>query len=318
AQTVVDALVRKVKSLEVEIRLESSVIEVLYSEGQVSGVRLGGGESFQGRTVIVATGGKSVPQTGSTGDGYKWAIAAGHTITELYPTEVPLTSRERVIVDRKLQGLALKNVALTVWNSKGKAVVTHEGDMLFTHFGLSGPAALRCSQFVVKGLRQTGVTSVRLTIDLFPDKSKDELYRETLQLAEAESKKAIKNVLKVLLPERLIPILLQKVEIPEDITYDNLPKQQWLGLAALLKAFPVEIDGTLSIEVAFVTGGGVQLKEIDPRTMGSKITNGLYFCGEILDVHGYTGGYNITAAFSSGYTAGFSAAEEALQNSPTT
>lgn len=312
ASTVVHALVHEVRRLGVEIRLHTTVAGLDCTDGRVCGVRLAGGERIAARTVVVATGGKSVPKTGSTGDGYRFAEAAGHTITELYPTEVPLTSREPVIASRELQGLALKDVALTVWNAKGKAVVTHEGDMLFTHFGLSGPAALRCSQFIVKGLKQTESGSVRLTLDLYPALKPDELMQQLQRLAQQEPRKALKNALKPFAADRLIPVLLRGAEVAEDAVCANVGRKEWQQLAEQFKAFPLAIHGTLSIEEAFVTGGGVSLKEIDPRTMGSKVMPGLYFCGEVLDVHGYTGGYNITAAFASGHSAGSAAAEEAL------
>ncbi len=304
AKTVVDTLINKVKEQGVHIRVNSPVREVLYKDGHAIGVRLRSGEEIKGKSVIIAVGGKSIPQTGSEGDGYAWAINAGHSITDLYPTEVPLRSNEPFIRSKELQGLSLRNISLTVWNPKGKKIITHEGDMIFTHFGISGPTALRCSQFVVKALKQFEVTSVNVSLDLFPSKTADELCTETLDIAKQASKKAIKNVLRRYLPERLIPILLEKAALREDITYDNIPKQQWLVLSKLIKAFPIAINGTLSIEEAFVTGGGVNLKEIDPKTMESKLMKGLFFCGEILDIHGYTGGYNITAAFSTGYTAG--------------
>ncbi|WP_322907554.1 NAD(P)/FAD-dependent oxidoreductase [Paenibacillus campi] len=309
AKTVVDALVSRVRAQGVDIRTNSPVAEVLYEHGTAAGVRLRSGERIRSKAVIIAVGGKSVPQTGSEGDGYPWAEQAGHTITELYPTEVPLTSPEPFIQSKELQGLSLRNVTLTVWNPKGKKLIMHEGDMLFTHFGISGPAALRCSQYVVKALKKFPVNAVQLTIDLLPDRSTDDVYRETLTLAEQESRKAVKNVIKGYVPERLIPLLLQKSGISGDITYDHIPKQQWMELARLIKQFPVAIHGTLSIKEAFVTGGGVNLKEIHPQTMESKLMPGLYFCGEVLDIHGYTGGYNITAAFTTGHAAGSSAAE---------
>ncbi|MEF3313682.1 NAD(P)/FAD-dependent oxidoreductase [Paenibacillus sp. GYB004] len=313
AKTVVDALVGRVRDQGVAVRVNSPVDRVLYADGRVAGVRLRSGDKLASRCVVVASGGKSVPHTGSTGDGYAWAEDAGHTITELYPTEVPLTSNESFIRSRELQGLSLRDIHLSVWNEKGKKIIEHEGDMIFTHFGLSGPAALRCSQFVVKELKKSGENTVRVTIDLCPDRSEDEVFAESMRLAREDSRKAVKNVLKPLFPDRLIPLLLAKAEIREDVTYDNIPKQPWSELAKLAKAFPVRVNGTLSIEEAFVTGGGVNLKEIDPKTMQSKRMPGLFFCGEVLDIHGYTGGYNITAAFTSGYTAGKSAAEAAEQ-----
>ncbi|MDU0204990.1 MULTISPECIES: NAD(P)/FAD-dependent oxidoreductase [Paenibacillus] len=310
AKTVVDALIGQVRKQGVEIRTNSPVKRVLFQDGSVQGVQLHSGEKMDSRAVIIASGGCSVPHTGSTGDGYAWAEAGGHTITQLFPTEVPLTSKEAWIRSRELQGLSLRDVTLSVWNAKGKAVISHRGDMLFTHFGLSGPIALRCSQFVVKELAKAERKEVLLTVDLFPDLSMDELYKESMALTKVEAKKAIKNVLKPLLSERLIPMLLERSGLDEQLTHDNIPKQKWLDMCKLMKAFPVRIHGTLSIEEAFVTGGGVHLKEVDPSTMASKLVNGLYFCGEVLDIHGYTGGYNITAAFSTGYMAGQSAAQQ--------
>ncbi|TVY10209.1 BaiN/RdsA family NAD(P)/FAD-dependent oxidoreductase [Paenibacillus cremeus] len=309
AKTVVDALVNRVRSQGVAIRVNSPVRQVLYEDGRVAGVELASGERLRSRAVVLATGGKSVPHTGSTGDGYAWAEAGGHTITELYPTEVPLTSREAFILSKELQGLSLRSITLSVWNPKGKKLIEHEGDLLFTHFGLSGPAALRCSQFVVKALKQFDESTVQTTIDLLPDRSVQEVYEDTLRLCQHEPKKQIKNVLKSYVPDRLLPILFKKAGLSEELTYDNIPKQPWLELARIIKAFPVRVSGTLSLEEAFVTGGGVNLKEVDPKTMQSKLVEGLFFCGEILDIHGYTGGYNITAAFTTGYTAGKSAAE---------
>lgn len=308
AKTVVDALISQVRRQGVDIRVNTPIKKVNFTDDGVQGVTTASGEVISGNSVIVAVGGKSVPHTGSTGDGYPWAEAAGHTITELFPTEVPITVNEPFIASKELQGLSLRDVGLSVWNAKGKKLISHEGDMIFTHFGISGPIALRCSQFVVKQLKQAGGGNVLLTIDLFPGKSTDEVYAESLQLTKAEPKKSIKNVLKGYLPERLIPLLLAASELDEQLTYDNIPKQAWLALAKLIKAFPLRAYGTLKLEDAFVTGGGVNLKEIDPKTMESKLKKGLYFCGEVLDIHGYTGGYNITAAFTTGYTAGTNAA----------
>jgi len=312
AKTVVDALVNKIREQGVEIRTNTSVSEVLYQGGAAHGIRLGGGEIIEGRAVIIATGGKSVPHTGSTGDGYPWAEVAGHTITELYPTEVPLTSSEPWIRSKVLQGISLRDVTLTVWSEKGKKLVAHDGDMIFTHFGLSGPAALRCSQFVVKELKKSNSPTVKLTIDLMPGLSESEVYEESMRLVKNEPRKAVKNVLRSFMQERMLEFLLTECGISGDTTYDHIPKGPWAELAGRIKSFPVAINGTLSLEEAFVTGGGVQLKEIDPKTMESKLMERLYFCGEVLDIHGYTGGYNITAAFTTGHNAGSSAAEAVL------
>ncbi|MDH6373374.1 putative Rossmann fold flavoprotein [Paenibacillus sp. PastF-3] len=309
ASSVVSALINKVRSLGVQIMTDSPVSHVIYEEGAVKGVQLGSGKTISSAAVIIATGGKSVPQTGSTGDGYPWAEAAGHTITELFPTEVPIISREEWIKSGELQGLSLRDVALTVWNQKGKKVISHRGDMIFTHFGLSGPIALRCSQFLRQVQRKSGTDTVEMSIDLFPDLNLQEVESLLQDKLDQEPKKAIRNSLKGLLPERLIPLLLAKADLDGDITGHHVSKNGLLALAGILKRMPVNVHGTRSLSEAFVTGGGVNLKEIDPKRMESKLMQGLFFCGEVLDIHGYTGGYNITAAFSTGYTAGKHAAD---------
>ncbi|GGH85534.1 putative Rossmann fold flavoprotein [Pullulanibacillus pueri] len=308
AKSVVNALLKKIGSLNVEIRTNTPVDTVLFEGDRTVGVKLKSGEKISSQKVIVAVGGKSVPNTGSTGDGYAWAKMAGHTITELYPTEVPLTSREPFIKNKELQGLALRDVAVSVLNPKGKVIVTHRWDMIFTHFGLSGPAILRCSQFVVKALKKFKAAYIPIEIDCYPDLNEEELFQRLLQLAKSDPKKALKNVWKGMVPERYLHFLLKQVELSLELTYHELPHSGVRAFAKALKGFQIKVDGTLSIEKAFITGGGVSLKEIDPKTMVSKIVEDLYFCGEILDIHGYTGGYNITAAFSTGHLAGSHAA----------
>jgi hypothetical protein len=309
AKTVVDALVGKIISLGVEIRTKQPVKELIQNGQHVQGVKLASGTTVLGRSVIIATGGKSVPQTGSTGDGYPWAEAAGHTITELYPTEVPIVSGESWIQSKELQGLSLRDVGLSVLDAKGKSVISHRGDMIFTHFGVSGPIALRCSQFIRKVQMKSGQPQVTMSIDLFPDLSAGALEAQVQQVLEQESRKAVKNILKTWVPERMIPLMMKRAEISEDLTFHHFPKGMLTTLVGLMKAFTFRADGTRSLKEAFVTGGGIHLKEIYPKTMESKLLPGLFFCGEVLDIHGYTGGYNITAAFSTGYTAGMHAAE---------
>ncbi|RUS46622.1 NAD(P)/FAD-dependent oxidoreductase [Cohnella sp. AR92] len=308
AKTVVDTLVNRVRELDVTIRVHQTVEKVLYEEGRVTGVRVTSGAELKAPCVILATGGKSVPHTGSTGDGYAWAEEAGHTITELYPTEVPITSDEPWIANRELQGLSLRDSVLTVIDGRGKKLVSHEGDMIFTHFGLSGPAALRCSQFVVRALR-AGQGPVTVSIDLLPETTAERLAAEWGTASRSEPKKAAKTLVRQKLTERLVPLVLRLAEIDPDEGVANVSRARWETLANLCKGLPVNASGTLSIEEAFITGGGVSVKEVDPRTMESKKCEGLFFCGEILDIHGYTGGYNITAAFSSGRAAGTAAAE---------
>ncbi|QGQ48845.1 NAD(P)/FAD-dependent oxidoreductase [Metabacillus sediminilitoris] len=307
AQSVVDALLKELKQLNVEIRTNEPVQDVLYDDEKVLGIKLRSGETIQTSAVVIAVGGKSVPQTGSTGDGYAWAENAGHTITELFPTEVPVTSNEPFIQNKTLQGLSLRDVALSVLNPKGKPIITHKMDMIFTHFGISGPAVLRCSQFVVKAMKKFKTNAVTVSIDAVPDTNEEQLFQTIVTDLKQDAKKAIKNVIKGLLPERYLLFLLEKNEIDPLVTYDNLSNEKLRSFVRDCKQFQFKVHGTLSIEKAFVTGGGVSVKEIHPREMSSKLKNGLYFCGEILDIHGYTGGYNITSAFVTGRLAGMNA-----------
>ncbi|MRG87755.1 BaiN/RdsA family NAD(P)/FAD-dependent oxidoreductase [Salinibacillus xinjiangensis] len=308
AKQVVQTLLNQLDRLNVTVKTNTPV-EAIHYQDDVHDIILKTGEKISTKAVIVAVGGKSVPQTGSTGDGYAWAKKAGHTITDLYPTEVPLTSKEPFIQDRTLQGLSLRDIGITVHNPKGKAIKTHRWDIIFTHQGISGPAALRLSQYVVKALKKFKTNEVTVTIDSFPDQNEEETFQMLMKLSKESPKKAVKTVWKGIVPERFLHFLLSQTEIKLDQTYDHLVKNEVRKLAKLLKSFPVQVNGTLSIEKAFITGGGVSLKEIIPNEMASKKMHGLYFCGEILDIHGYTGGFNITAAFSTGHVAGRSAAE---------
>ncbi|MBU7593921.1 NAD(P)/FAD-dependent oxidoreductase [Metabacillus halosaccharovorans] len=312
AQSVVDALISELKRLNVEVRTNEPVRDVHYHENQVQSVELISGETILTKSIVLAVGGKSVPHTGSTGDGYAWAEKAGHTITELFPTEVPITSNEPFIQEKTLQGLSLRDVALSVLNPKGKAIITHKMDMIFTHFGISGPAVLRCSQYVVKAMKKHKTNSITVSIDAIPDTNELQLFQSIVKDLKSDAKKAIKNVLKGLVPERYLLFLLEKNEIDPLITYDNLSNEKLRLFVKDLKQFQFEVHGTLSIEKAFVTGGGVSVKEIHPKEMASKLKDGLYFCGEILDIHGYTGGYNITSALVTGRLAGTNAALHAI------
>lgn len=308
AQSVVDALLDRLKELNVTIYKNSPVQDVLYENGRTSGVLLKNGQTFTADAVVIAVGGKSVPQTGSTGDGYAWAEKAGHTITELFPTEVPLLSHEHFIKSKELQGLSLRDVSLSVLNPKGKALITHKMDMIFTHFGVSGPAVLRCSQFVVKALKKFKTPTITMKLDVLPEKNQEDIFQEVIKCIKTDPKKAIKNTLKGLLPERYLHFLLEKsgIDLQEQgtvIAHDKIRR-----FAELCKDFQFTVYGTQPLEKAFVTGGGVSIKEIHPKEMASKVMDGLYFCGEILDIHGYTGGYNITSALVTGKLAGQNAA----------
>ncbi|OCB93378.1 uncharacterized protein SRCM101294_02740 [Bacillus amyloliquefaciens] len=305
AQSVVDALLNRLKELNVTIRTNEKIKEVRYENGRAAGITTNNDEHISAGAVIIAVGGKSVPHTGSTGDGYAWAEAAGHTVTELFPTEVPVTSSEPFIKQKTLQGLSLRNTAVSVLNKKGKPIVTHVMDMLFTHFGLSGPAILRCSQFVVKELKKQ--PEVKLRIDLFPGINEEDLFQRMYKELKDAPKKALKNALKPWMQERYLLFLLERNGLDPQISFTELPKDQFRAFVKDCKQFTVAADGTLSLDKAFVTGGGVSVKEIEPKQMASKKMEGLYFCGEILDIHGYTGGYNITSALVTGRLAGLNA-----------
>ncbi|MFT4414930.1 NAD(P)/FAD-dependent oxidoreductase [Fredinandcohnia humi] len=311
AQSVVDALLKRLDNLHVHIYTNTPVAKCEYKDGRVQGVHLKNGDYIEATCLIIAVGGKSVPQTGSTGDGYAWAKAAGHTITELFPTEVPVTSDEEFIKQKTLQGLSLRDVSLSVLNPKGKTVITHTMDMLFTHFGISGPAVLRCSQFVVKTMKKFNVNRVMVSIDALPQMNVEEIFQHILKVTKEEPKKAIKNILKGFLPERYLLFLLEKNKIDPQVTFANLSHEHIRSFAKDCKQFQFYVNGTLPIEKAFVTGGGVSVKEIHPKEMESKLMQGLFFCGEILDIHGYTGGYNITSALVTGRLAGENAGRKA-------
>ncbi|MBM2658322.1 BaiN/RdsA family NAD(P)/FAD-dependent oxidoreductase [Staphylococcus pseudoxylosus] len=309
AQDVVDALIHTLQQNKVAIKEEATVASISYTDNQTFQVLLNDQQSFESQSLVIATGGTSVPQTGSTGDGYRFAEQLGHSITELFPTEVPITSAESFIKNKRLKGLSLKDVALSVLKKNGKTRITHQMDMLFTHFGISGPAALRCSQFVYKEQKNQKQQEIQMQIDAFPELTKNELELKIRDLLENTPDKYIKNSLHGLIEERYLLFIIEQANIPDDLTAHHISNTQINNIVALLKGFTFYVNGTLSIEKAFVTGGGVSLKEIQPKTMMSKIVPGLFLCGEVLDIHGYTGGYNITSALVTGHVAGTNAGE---------
>src|SRR5699024_1451605 len=214
SQTVVNALLTRLDELGVTVKMNSPVEAIHYAEEEHT-VILKNGEKIKTKSVVISVGGKAVPHTGSTGDGYAWAKKAGHTITEIYPTEVALTSNEEFIKNKSLQGLSLRDVSLTVLNKKKKPLITHQMDMIFTHFGVSGPAVLRCSQFVVKELMR-GSQSVSMVLDALPDKNEDKLTKDVLKSMAENPKKSLKNILKGIVPERLLLYILNKNDVGEE------------------------------------------------------------------------------------------------------
>lgn len=306
SQTIVDCLANYLKELGVTLQTQTVVKKLLQDGTQIQGVRTQQ-EDFQAPCVVLTVGGRTYPSTGSTGDGYPLLKKVGHTITPLYATESPLVSEEDFIKEKTLQGLSLQDVTLSVTDQKDKVVTSHKMDLLFTHFGLSGPAALRCSSFVNQLLQEQETVTVNL--DCFPEVSNQELVKRLEQMTH-ESKKSLKNSLTKLLPERLLEFFLHRLAL-DTMTGEKVSPQQLNQLAELLKNFAITINKTFPLEKSFVTGGGVNLKEVAPKTMESKKLPGLFIAGELLDINGYTGGYNITAAFCTGHVAGSHAAEVA-------
>lgn len=313
SRTILETLITIMDRLEIKVYTDAPVETVLYENGEVKGVQLKDGRTLTAPCVVLSVGGKAMPRTGSTGDGYKWAKKAGHTIKELYPTESPITSDEKFIQDRTLQGLSLRDINLSVLNKKGKKVISHQMDMIFTHFGISGPAVLRCSMFVHQTMKRDKTDSVSVSIDSLPQLTAHDLTQQLQLLQKNDGGKAVKNALKGLVPERYLLFGLNRLNIEESTPMKQLTAQQLEDICLYLKDFRLEANGTLPIEKAFVTGGGVSTKEVNPKTMESKLTKGLYFSGEFLDYNGYTGGYNITGAFITGRIAGQHAALAALE-----
>ncbi|OIN67080.1 hypothetical protein BLD48_07665 [Exiguobacterium sp. KRL4] len=308
AADVVRVLIDQIRQHGAEIQINAEVATLdFHPDGSFAAVLLADGTRLEAHSCVVAVGGQSVPHTGSTGDGYPWARKAGHTITDLFPTEVPILLNDLFIQEKTLQGLSLRDVALTVHGKKDKPIKTHTGDLLFTHFGLSGPIALRCSQYTIKERKRSGERIVHLSIDLFPEESTGALTERFQAALSANPKKTVRNAFKGFVPERLLELLFARIGFGDEVC-TQIKKQDFTEFLTTLKRFPLQATGTLDFDKAFVTGGGVSIKEIHPKTMMSKKADGLFFAGEILDIHGYTGGYNITAAFVTGHCAGTNAA----------
>ncbi|MDA9470209.1 NAD(P)/FAD-dependent oxidoreductase [Enterococcus sp. 5H] len=309
SKTIVETLFEQLQKLNVTIYTEAKVEKLLHKDQQIIGVALEK-EKIYAPCVILTTGGRTYPSTGATGDGYKLAKRVGHTISHLYATESPIISNDDFIQKKVLQGLSLRDVSLSVLNNKGKVIIEHQMDLLFTHFGVSGPAALRCSSFVNQELERNGHKPVELVLDAMPQKSTTELKNDLQSKLLEQPDKSVKNALKNFLPERLLDYMLDKTDL-NDSSAKQVTEKKLDELTKQIKDFKFTAEKTFPIEKSFVTGGGISLKGIQPKTMESKLVNGLFFAGELLDINGYTGGYNVTAAFVTGHVAGTHAAEVA-------
>lgn len=300
AKDVVKVLQRYAQKKGAKIRLNSHVTEIIKEDGSVKGVRLKDGSILEASSVILATGGLSYPGTGSTGDGYVMAKKLGHNIVPLKPSLVPLIVKEKWVT--QLQGLSLKNIEITITDKKGKRIYKDFGEMLFTHFGVSGPTILSASRHILS----YDYKNVWLSIDLKPALDEETLDARIQRDFEKFTRKQFKNSLDELLPQKLIPVIIMLSGIPEDKPVNQITKAERRALVKLLKNLSMEIDGSRPISEAIVTAGGVSTDEINPSTMESKLVKGLYFAGEVIDLDGYTGGFNLTIAFSTGYLAGIS------------
>lgn len=309
AQDVLNCFERKLKNLKnVKIMYEMPISEILVNEeNTVIGVKCQNKKVISADKVILATGGKSYPITGSTGDGYEMAKKLGHTITKIKPSLVPLETYEQEL-HQSLQGLSLRNIKIKLIDtSKNKLIYEDFGEMLFTHFGVSGPVILSASAHLVRYKKIDELLEnkkIKLSIDLKPALTEEKLNDRILRDFEELKNKSFKNSLDKLLPQKLISVIIEYSGINPEKQVNSITKQERLTLVNLLKEFDVTIKKFRKIDDGIITSGGVSIKEVNPKTMESKIVSGLYFAGEILDVDSYTGGFNLQIAYSTGFVAG--------------
>ena len=303
---VIKTLQKTMIDKKVKISLHTEVKSLLIEDGTCCGVELSDGRKVKADAVVVATGGISYASTGSTGDGYRFAQESGHKMVETKPALVPFTVKESWPLS--LQGLALKNVEVTLQDGK-KQIYNGFGEMLFTHFGISGPLILSASSYYAK--KYYG-KEVQLYIDLKPALTKEQLDKRILRDFEEKQNKQFKNALDGLLPSKMIPVIIQLTQIPADKFIHDVTREERMILVDLLKKLPLTVTGTRPFNEAIITQGGVSVKDINPSTMESKITKNLYFAGEVLDLDALTGGFNLQIAWSCGYLAGTSIRENLL------
>ena len=304
---VIAALTREMQHLKVKVQLHCEVKELLINnEREIKGVRLANGKKMTADAVVVATGGISYPSTGSTGDGYRFARNCGHKVTELFPSLVPMEVKEWYA--KELQGLYLKNIEIHITDGK-KKLYDEFGEMLFTHYGVTGPVILSASSIVGKTLEKKELV---LHIDLKPALTEEQLDKRLLREFEANHNKQFKNAIDSLLPAKLRPVIIELSGIEEEKKVHEITKEERLNLLRLIKDFHMTLTGLRGYNEAIITKGGISVKEIDPGTMESKLIKNLYFAGEVLDLDAVTGGYNLQIAWSTGYLAGISAGQDKL------
>ena len=299
SQSILDCLQRELRRQKVTV-IQEAVSQILVKDGKVCGVQTTKAV-YEARWVILATGGVSYPATGSTGDGYAMAKGLGHTVVAQEGNLVPL---EVVGPDcKQMQGLSLRNVGVKLLNAKGKVLYKDFGELLFTHFGISGPTVLSASCHL-KG------EGCKILIDLKPALEETKLDDRILQDLELYQNRSMENALTDLLPRSMIPVVLRRLEIDPEMQANSLTRQKRRAMVELLKAFPLEIAGKRPVSEAIITSGGIKVSEIDPKTMGSRLIPGLYFAGEIIDCDAYTGGFNLQIAWATAYASGSSAADK--------
>ncbi len=307
SRDVLNALLRKMKKLKIQIKLKSKVNKIIVEENRAVGIIYNDKEKLYADKIILATGGKSYPTTGSTGEGYKIAKELGHTINEIKPSLVPLEIYQKNEC-KAMQGLSLRNIGIKIMDSeKNKLIYEDFGEMLFAHFGVSGPVIISSSAHLIRYKNIEELLKnrkINLSIDLKPALTKERLDDRILRDFNDLKNKQVKNSLDKLLPQKIIPVVLDRLNIDKNKQVNQITKEERLKIIEILKNFKLEISGFRPIEEAIITAGGISIKEINPKTMESKIVQNLYFAGEIIDVDAYTGGFNLQIAYSTGYTAG--------------
>lgn len=297
AADVSEALKKYMKKNGVKLHLEKGVKDIITENNKIKGIVTDDGKELDFDAVIVATGGLSYPTTGSTGDGYKFAKKAGHSVSKLMPSLVPLKSDDWICPE--LMGLSLKNSAIVIKNEKGKTIYKDFGEMLFTHFGVSGPMVLSASRHLLGRFNE----NITMYIDMKPALDMKALDNRLLRDFEKYINKDLRNALNDILPQKMIPVIIRLSGIDETKKIHDITKEERKRMEELIKGLPVHIMGTAGFDMAVVTSGGVNTDEIDPSTMESRKIKGLFFAGEVIDVDAYTGGFNLQIAFSTGYTA---------------
>ena len=295
---VIATLQRVLKRTGVMVQLHAEVRQILTGEGAVRGVKLADGSVLEAERVILATGGFSYQTTGSTGDGYRFARELGHTVTQITPSLVPFYVKETCAA--RMQGLALKNVQVRIRDGK-KLLYDEFGEMLFTHFGVSGPLILSASAAIKPGRVEK---ELAMEIDLKPALTEEQLDARLLREFEEAKNKQFKNAVVHLFPAKMIPVMLEAGAIDPEKKVNEITREERMGFVHLIKAFPLTLCGVRDFNEAIITRGGVSVKEVNPSTMESKLVPGLYFCGELLDLDAMTGGFNLQIAWSTGHLAG--------------